>query len=124
MPSWTDERLERMIATLLLTGVLLSTAVVVVGGVCYLTHHGRDAIAYRVFHEEPIQYRSVSGVAFAVTDWDCGAVIQLGLLLLIATPVARVAFSLVGFTLQGDRTYMLITLLVLAILLFSLISGR
>jgi uncharacterized membrane protein len=50
--------------------------------------------------------------------------IQLGLLLLIATPVARVAFSVVAFVLERDRMYVGITLLVLAVLLFSLLGGH
>jgi uncharacterized membrane protein len=51
------------------------------------------------------------------------SVIQLGLLLLIATPVARVAMSLVAFILQRDRVYVVVTLIVLAVLIFSLTGG-
>jgi uncharacterized membrane protein len=51
------------------------------------------------------------------------AVIQLGLLILIATPVARVIFSLVGFVLERDRVYVAITLAVLAILAYSIGSA-
>jgi uncharacterized membrane protein len=50
--------------------------------------------------------------------------IQLGIILLIATPVLRVAVSLVGFALERDRVYVAITGLVLAILLYSLFSGH
>ncbi|MFB2894857.1 DUF1634 domain-containing protein [Aerosakkonemataceae cyanobacterium BLCC-F50] len=48
--------------------------------------------------------------------------IQFGLLILIATPILRVAFSAIAFAKQGDRTYLIITLLVLAILLYSLFN--
>ena len=48
------------------------------------------------------------------------AIIALGLLLLIATPVLRVAVSVVTFALERDRKYVVITLIVLAILLFSI----
>jgi uncharacterized membrane protein len=51
-------------------------------------------------------------------------IIQLGLLLLIATPVARVAFSVAAFAFQRDRLYVVVTLVVLAILLYSLTSGQ
>ncbi len=51
------------------------------------------------------------------------AVITLGLLLLIATPVVRVAVSIGAFALEHDRRYVLITTIVLAILLFSLFLG-
>jgi len=50
--------------------------------------------------------------------------IQLGLLLLIATPVARVAFSVVAFAMQRDRLYVAVALIVLAVLMYSLMGGR
>ena len=53
-----------------------------------------------------------------------GGIIQAGLLLLIATPVARVVFSVFAFALQRDRTYVFVTLIVLGILLYSLMGGR
>ena len=70
------------------------------------------------------QLRSVTGIVRSALGGNSLGVIQLGLLLLIATPVARVALSLVGFVRQADRTYVLITTVVLAILLFSLAGGR
>ncbi len=48
------------------------------------------------------------------------SVIQLGLLLLIATPIARVAFSVVAFAVQRDRVYVGLSAVVLAVLLWSL----
>jgi uncharacterized membrane protein len=44
----------------------------------------------------------------------------LGILILIATPVARVAFSVFAFAEERDRMYVIVTLIVLALLLFSL----
>src|SRR5437660_2790881 len=48
------------------------------------------------------------------------AVIALGLLLLIATPVLRVAVSIITFLFERDRKYIVVTFIVLAILLFSI----
>jgi uncharacterized membrane protein len=45
------------------------------------------------------------------------------LLLLIATPVARVLFSVLGFGLERDWMYVVITLLVLALLVYTLASS-
>ena len=50
-------------------------------------------------------------------------IIQLGLLLLIATPVARVALSIFGFAKERDRMYVVFTLIVFSILLYSLIGS-
>jgi uncharacterized membrane protein len=122
MAPWTDVRLERIISMVLRTGVMVSAATVLLGGLCFLVRHGHEPPAYRVFRGEPAAYRSVQGVIRAVPKPDCRAVIQLGLLFLIATPITRVAFSLVGFVLERDRTYVFITLIVLAILLYSLIA--
>ena len=48
------------------------------------------------------------------------ALMQLGLMILVATPLARVAFSVVGFALERDRLYVALTLAVLALLLLGL----
>ena len=117
-----DQRLEVIISVLLRTGVLLSAAVVLLGGICFLTRHGHEQPEYQVFHGTPAIYRSVSGVIHAVGPSNCPAVIQLGLLLLILTPVARVAFSLAGFALERDGTYVALTFIVFAILIYSLIG--
>jgi uncharacterized membrane protein len=123
MTAWNDERLERFISALLLAGVLLSGGVVLAGGICYLIAHGNEPAAYRVFHAAPPAYRSVKGIVRSAAHFDCRAVIQFGLLLLIATPIMRVALSFAAFAAERDRAYVLITLIVLAILLGSLISG-
>jgi uncharacterized membrane protein len=116
----SDQRLEVIISVLLRTGVLLSAAVVLLGGICFLSRHGHEQPEYRVFHGTPAIYRSVSGVIHTAGPSNCPAVIQLGLLLLILTPVARVAFSLAGFALEHDGTYVALTSIVLAILIYSL----
>jgi uncharacterized membrane protein len=119
-----DERLERIIGTLLQAGVMLSGALVVAGGVIYLVRHGAEPPRYGTFAGEPSELRTLSGiVAYAISMHGRG-IIQLGLLFLIATPVARVAFSAVAFALERDWLYVAVTSLVLAVLLFSLAGGH
>lgn len=120
MTAWNDERLERIIGTVLITGVILSAAVVLLGGVCYLVRHGSEAPAYHVFQGAPQADRSVRGIVHAVGPSNCQAVIQLGLLLLILTPITRVALSLVAFVMERDKTYVVLTAIVLGILIYSL----
>lgn len=117
---WTDEQVERFVGNLLRYGVLSAALVALVGGVFYLASFGSTPVHYREFTGEPPRLTSVAGVVGGVLALDPRAVIQLGLLLLIATPIARVAFSLVAFIRQRDRTYILITAIVLAVLLYSL----
>jgi uncharacterized membrane protein len=68
--------------------------------------------------------RTFSGILADATAFRGRGIIQLGLLLLIATPVARVAFSVVAFALERERLYVIVTLAVLAVLLFSLAGGH
>lgn len=120
MQPWNDERLEKIIATLLRSGVLLSALVVLAGGIGFLTQHGSEPASYHRFGPAPEAYRSIGAIAKSTRSLDYRAIIQLGLLLLIATPVARVAFSLAAFELEHDRTYVVLTAIVLTILLYSL----
>jgi uncharacterized membrane protein len=120
---WSDQQVERLIGRLLQTGVVISAVVAFIGGILYLIRFGSDAADYRTFHGVPDGLNSVSGVLSGAAGLHSRWIIQLGLLLLIATPVARVALSLVAFALQRDRTYVAITALVLSLLVFSLIGG-
>jgi uncharacterized membrane protein len=124
MAEWTEEQVERIIGRLLQAGVLLSASVVALGGVIFLARHGREPAGHHVFAGEPSLYRSIPDVVTAVAHGDARAVIQLGLLLLILTPIARVAFSLLAFAHQRDRKYVVITAIVLGTLLYGLLGQR
>lgn len=117
---WTDERMEIFIGRLLRWGVVLSAVIVLAGGVFYLVRHGGERPDYARFRGEPSWTRQPAEFWRALGHASGQAWIELGLLLLIATPVARVALSVVLFLLEGDRLYVLLTLAVLAILVYSL----
>jgi uncharacterized membrane protein len=121
--AWTDEQVEQIVGTLLRSGVIVAASVVLVGGILYLIRYGATLPDYRVFRGEPLDLRSLSGIVMDAFSFRFRGIIQLGLLLLIATPVARVAFSVLAFALQRDRTYVLVTLIVFAVLMYSLIGG-
>lgn len=121
---WTDYKLEQIIGALLRAGVILSAIVVFAGGVLYLVQHGGEPADYRTFHEPPAELRSVSGTVKDALTWQSDGIMQLGLLLLILTPIARVVFSALGFAMEGDRMYVGITMLVLAVLILSLVGIR
>jgi len=121
---WTDQVVEEWIGNLLRAGVTLSAAVVLFGTGVYLVRHGHELPHYHAFVGTPQDLRNVSGIWRNVLAFKGRGLIQLGLLLLIATPVARVAFSVVAFVLERDRLYVVVTLIVLAILSYSLTGGR
>ena len=121
--AWNDQEIEQVVGNLLITGVLLSALVVLIGGLIYLFRHGREHVGYNVFHGEPAEYRNIPGILKDVVALRGRGFIQLGLVLLIATPVARVAFAAWGFAAEKDKMYVGFTLLVLAILLYSLLGS-
>jgi uncharacterized membrane protein len=119
-----DQRLDELMGELLRTGVLLAALVVLVGGVVYLTRHDMPVINYRVFQGEPSELRTISGILHEALALRGRGLIQLGLLILIATPIARVAFSFFAFLYQRDWLYVVVTLMVLGLLLYSLLGGH
>ena len=112
-----------MVGNLLRAGVTLSAFVVSVGALIYLARHGRSPADYSVFRGEPEDLRSLSGIIRDAMHFHGRGIIQLGLVLLIATPVARVAFALWGFAAEKDRMYVAFTAIVLAVLLYSLLGS-
>jgi uncharacterized membrane protein len=120
----SDRRLESIIGNLLRAGVVITATITSIGGVIYLAHSGESLAHYRLFHGEPADLRQVRGVLSDASSGGGLAIMQLGLLLLIATPVARVAFSLAAFAVQRDRLYVVVTLTVLAVLTFSMAGGH
>ena len=120
---WTDRRVETIVGNLLRAGVILSATVVLVGGIVFLTRHAFEPANYRVFQGEPSELRHFRGILRGVAALRGRAIIQLGLLLLIATPIARVAFSMFGFAEERDRLYVAVTGAVLAVLLYSFLGS-
>jgi uncharacterized membrane protein len=121
---WTNEQVEQLLSRVLQAGVALAAAVVLIGGVAYLAAHGFERYHYRIFRGEPADLRTLGGIIGAALALDSRAVIQLGVLLLLATPVARVALSVFAFARQRDLTYVLVTSIVLVLLLASLFAGH
>jgi len=120
---WDDHRIETVVGSLLRAGVMLAAIVVFCGACVYLVRHAHETADYRVFRGEPPAFSTIPGVIHSVMHGRGRGLIQLGLLLLIATPIARVAFSIVAFGLERDRLYVGFTLIVLTILLYSLLGS-
>jgi uncharacterized membrane protein len=119
--SWNDRKMDIFIGDLLRAGVLSSALVVLVGAIIYLVGNGRSPADYRLFHSEPSDFRTVRGVLRDAIALRGRGIIQLGLLLLIATPVARVAFSIFGFAREHDHLYAIVAAIVLLILVYALV---
>ena len=107
--------LEHRIASLLRIGMTAAALVVCAGAAWFLLSHGSDPADYRAFHPRPARLGALH---------DGRALMQLGLLILVVTPIARVAFTVSAFARNRDRAYAVITASVLCILLYSLLGGH
>lgn len=118
----TDKQIDEWMGLLLRSGVILAAFVVFVGGVVYLVRHRLPVIDYSVFQGEPENLRTISGIFSEARALHGRGLIQLGLLILIATPIARVTFSVFAFFYERDWKYVVFTLIVLTLLLYSLLG--
>lgn len=119
----TDYDMQQLIGQVLRYGVLISGLVAIVGGIWYLVQHGSGTANYTVFSGEPAGYTSLTGIFKGLGNGSANEIIQLGVVILIATPIIRIVFSLASFVLEKDRMYVVITLIVLCIIMFSMFGG-
>lgn len=118
-----DKDIEVAMGSLLRGGVILSSIIVLFGGIIYIYRHGSEMPEYRTFNEGNSIYHTVKNIFKGVFAFKGKAIIQLGILVLIATPIARIIFSLVGFLIEKDYLYVAITFIVLTIIIGSLVMG-
>jgi uncharacterized membrane protein len=118
-----DQKMDAIMGILLRSGVVLAAAIVLVGGILFLMRHKTPVTDYHIFSGEPSDLRTISGIFSDVKAFRARGLIQLGLLVLIATPVARVVFSLFAFIYQKDWKYAVFTAIVLGLLLYSLLGS-
>lgn len=124
MPVEKEHGLEMAMGRMLQFGVLLAALVVLVGGIMYIAQSGGSVTDYEHFRAATPATTTIRGIVAAAIQLDPRGIMGFGLLLLIATPVCRVIFGVVGFALLRDRLYTVVSLIVLAVLLFSFIEQR
>ena len=115
-----DDTMEKLLGNLLRIGVLTAASVVLLGGAVYLARHGGEIRDLHIFRSEPADLRSLPGIFGDVARFRGRGIIQLGFVLLIATPVLRVIACCGIFAWQRDRLYVAVALIVLAVLMSSL----
>lgn len=114
-----DADLEKVMGNLLRYGVLLSSVIVLAGGIIYLFRHGSEQPHYQKFIGEPRTMNEIGQLWQAALNGRGRPIIQLGLFVLIATPIMRIVISIIGYLLEKDYLYMLITLVVLLVVATS-----
>jgi uncharacterized membrane protein len=118
-----DARMEAIMGSLLRVGVVFASTVVLAGGAFYLQDHAGARVDYRSFVAHPLELRHPRGWLAGIGRGNADAIVQLGILLLIATPIARVVFAVVAFARERDRLYVAISLVVLVVLLYGMVKG-
>jgi uncharacterized membrane protein len=117
-----DKKLEAIIGHTLRLGVVTAATIVLIGGVYYLIENGFTAPHYHTFRAATMPSDNLAGVVRNIRALNSYGVIQLGLLVLIATPILRVILSVIAFALERDAFYVVATLIVLTVLLYSLFA--
>lgn len=119
----TQKRFETIVGRILQAGVAAAASVMIAGGICYLATRAFAPVPdYHAFNAGAAYSRNLAGILANARSLNSYGIIQLGLLLLIATPLARVVFSVIAFAIQKDILYVAVTLAVLAVCLFSLVG--
>lgn len=121
---FNDTDMQTIIGWILRTGVIVSIAIVIFGGVLYIYRHGGQVADYHTFQNVPVFVRGIGNIVVNIFNFRGQAIIQFGILMLIATPVMRVVFAAIGFALEKDRLYVFISLLVLFIIFASAFGGH
>jgi uncharacterized membrane protein len=118
-PPVNDFDIEAAMGRLLRIGVLAAAFIVLTGSTLYLWEHGFDRVDHHEFLGEPSALTNPGEILQRSLRLESRSVIQLGLVLLILTPIVRIVFSIVGFFLEKDYLYVLIGAIVLTIILLS-----
>ncbi len=114
---------ETWLSRVLAVGVLFAAFIIVFGGVLFLRAHTGERVDLGTFTPQPPRLTSPAAIFHDALRLNPAAVMQMGLLLLVLTPVLRVIASLLLFALKRDMLYTIISLLVLGALLLGLFGG-
>jgi uncharacterized membrane protein len=119
-----DAHMELVMGRLLQVGVLLAATVVLIGGVMYLFTHAGESPNYRTFTaSQPVLLLHPAALLRGIAHGDASAILRLGILLLVATPICRVIFAAIAFAMERDRLYVAISVTVLGVLLYGMLRG-
>ena len=119
-----DTDIQQIIGWILRLGVFISMLVVFIGGCFYIYRHSTEPVHYSQFVGVPEFVHTPGGIWHGILTLRGRAIIQAGIILLIATPIVRILFSAIGFVLEKDWLYTGISLLVLAIIVTSALTGN
>ncbi|WP_018464459.1 DUF1634 domain-containing protein [Segatella paludivivens] len=119
-----NKKMQQLIGSTLRIGVMTACCIAVLGGAYYLICHGSEPVPdYYKFHGEPSSLTSLSGIFGGLLHLKAANWIQLGVLVLMLTPITRILLSLFDFAHQRDWLYVTITMIVFLVILSNSLGG-
>lgn len=120
--------IQQLIGNTLRWGVILACLLATIGGVYYLMQHGLDPVPdYRHFDATSAvaqtQFTTLGGLWQGILHGDAASCVQVGVIVLILTPIARVVLSLFDFIVEQDWLYVAITAIVLTVIISNSLGG-
>lgn len=123
MKAPTDQELDVAISKMLRLGVTLAALTVLAGAGLEFRHLPGALPDYSHFHASSASLRLIPDIVKSAFQLKANGIVQMGLLLLILTPISRVLFCVIGFARQRDSLYVAVSSFVLVILIYSLLRG-
>jgi len=114
-----DRSIETILGNLLRIGVIIAGSVVIIGAVLFLVRHGLEIPSYHIFKPDSFNFSDFRDLFKGIITFRSVSIMELGILLLIATPILRVLFSVFAFAYEKDYMYVVFTVIVFIILIFS-----
>lgn len=111
---------EILIGNVLRIGLWLSVVIVLIGGALYLIQNGNELIHYSAFQEEPQHIHTMAGILHSALTFSAVGIIEFGLLVLVLTQVIRVGMTVWLFAEERDAVFTWISLIILAVLIYSI----
>jgi len=119
-----NKKMQQLIGSTLRIGVMTACCIAILSGTYYLIRHGADPVPdYSTFHGEPASLTTLSGILMGLLQFQAKNWIQLGVLVLMLTPITRILLSLVDFAHQKDWLYVTITAIVFLVILSNSLGG-
>ncbi len=120
--------IQQLIGNTLRWGVILACLLATIGGVYYLMQHGLAPVPdYRHFDATSAaaqtQFTTLNGLWQGILHGDAASCVQVGVIVLILTPIARVVLSLFDFIVEQDWLYVAITAIVLTVIISNSLGG-
>lgn len=122
--SASDRKIDLAISNILRSGVTVSSVITVIGAGIYLWYHSKQIPHYCTFRPQPETLTTLKGILNSALQGHGEGIMQAGVVLLLFTPIIRVAFSILAFAKQKDWIYVVVSSIVMAVLMFSLLGAK